>query len=153
MNINYHKILKTNMINVLKDILKYYELNGFSNGNHLYITFETNSNKVIIPNWLRLEYPKDMTIVIQYEYSNFKVNKNDFQISLSFKDILCKLKIPYANIISFADPHSKFGLTLKEENRNQNNNQEKKKKNDNMKLKNKDNVKDNVIEFKKFKKY
>ena len=154
MDIEYHKILKSNMINVLKDILKYFKSNGFHSGHHLYITFETDDNKVIVPNWLKLEYPKTMTIVIQYEYSNFKVNKNDFQISLSFKDVLCELKIPYKNIISFADPHSKFGLTLIDKNESLKHKKDiniKKEKKRNTKKKNEKNN-DNIIKFKKYKK-
>jgi hypothetical protein len=154
MDIDYHKILKSNMINVLKDILIYYEINGFISGHHLYITFVTDDIKAILPDWLKLEHPKTMTIVIQYEYSNFKVNKNDFQISLSFKDILCDLKIPYKNIISFVDPYSKFGLTLIDKNETPIQEKERKsKKRGNLNLtKTKKVSKDNVIEFKKFKK-
>ena len=54
-----------------------------------------------------------MTIVIQYEYYDLEINKNNFSISLSFNDIKTNLKIDYNSIISFADPSANFGLILK----------------------------------------
>ena len=73
MNIKYKKILNKNILNILKDILYEIELNGLQEGHHLFITFQTNIKKNIIPDWLKKKFPKEMTIVIQYEYSNLKV--------------------------------------------------------------------------------
>ena len=112
MKINYSKILKKNMINVLKDVLTNIKKNGLQEGHHLYITFKTNDKKVIIPQWLLDKFPSEMTIVIQYEYTNLKVFENSFEISLSFDDIKANLSIPYKAILSFADPYANFSLKL-----------------------------------------
>ena len=111
--IDYQKILKQNMIRVLKDILNYISLNGYSDENHLYITFSTKNNNTKIPIWLKKKYPEEMTIIIQYEYYELKVEEDYFEITLSFNNIKTKLKINYNSVISFADPYSKFGLILK----------------------------------------
>ena len=108
MKIDYSKILKNNMINVFKDALKVVEKNGFKEGHHLYITFKTNNEDVIIPFWLKKKFPNEMTIIIQYEYWNFKVEKNNFNITHSFNNIKSDLKIPFNSVISFADPYSNF---------------------------------------------
>ena len=141
--IEYQNILDKNMLNVLKDILINIRDNGLSNNNHLYITFFTYHKNVELPNWLKQKYPEEMTIVIQYEYYNLKVNKNNFSISLSFNDIKTKLKIDYGSIISFADPSANFGLILQ---KNKNKNRFKKN------LKNKNIEKNNVINFSNYKK-
>ena len=139
--IEYQKILDKNMLNVFKDILKNIRDNGLSNNNHLYITFLTNHNNVELPNWLKQKYPEEMTIIIQYEYYDLEVNKNNFSISLSFNDIKTKLRIDYDSIISFADPYANFGLILqKNKNRFKNN------------LENKNIEKNNVISFSNYKK-
>ena len=139
--IKYQKILDKNMLNVFKDILTYIRDNGLSNNNHLYVTFFTNNKKVELPNWLKKKYPEEMTIIIQYEYYDLEVNKNNFSISLSFNDIKTKLKIDYDSIISFADPSANFGLILqKNKNRFKNN------------LENKNIEKNNVISFSNYKK-
>ena len=141
--IEYQKILDENMLNVFKDILISIRDEGLSNNNHLYITFNTNHQKVVLPNWLRQKYPEEMTIVIQYEYYDLEINKNNFSISLSFNDVKTNLKVDYSAIISFADPSANFGLILKK-NRNQNEKNNKLEKN---KL-----SKNNVINFSNFKK-
>ena len=141
--IEYQKILDSNILNVLKEILKNIRDKGLSNNNHLYITFFTNHKNVDLPNWLKQKYPEEMTIVIQYEYYDLEINKNNFSISLSFNDIKTNLKIDYDSIISFADPSANFGLIL-QKNKIQNN----LKKNlgiDNSK-------KSNVINFSEYKK-
>ena len=112
MKIDYHKILKKNLECVLHDVLKIIEKNGLKENQHLYITFNTQTKNVKIPKWLLKKYPKEMTIVIQYEYSYLIVKNNFFSINLSFENINAKLSIPFCSIISFADPYSKFGLQL-----------------------------------------
>tara|TARA_A100000164_G_C21687925_1_gene667544 strand:- start:360 stop:797 length:438 start_codon:yes stop_codon:yes gene_type:complete len=143
--IDYQKILNNNMINVLKDILQNIENNGLSNNNHLYITFLTGHSKTKIPNWIQEKYPEEMTIVIQYEYYDIKINKSDFEITLSFNDIKATLKIHYDSIISFADPSANFGLRLME-------NKNRKKFNISKKDKITNNKKDNIINFSNYKK-
>ena len=141
--VEYQKILDKNMLNVFKDILRDISDKGLTNNNHLYITFQTNHNAVEVPNWIKQKYPKEMTIVIQYEYYNLIINKNDFLITLSFNNVKENLKINYDSIISFADPSVNFGLILKK-----NKIQNKKKRNlKNIKIK-----KDNVIDFSNYKK-
>ena len=144
MKIDYYKILRFNLINTLKDILKIIKKDGLGYDNHLYITFDTNNNKVISPKWIKEKYPEQMTIIIQYEFWDLIIKDEFFKIALSFNDIKVNLNIPYDSIISFADPKSNFGLNLIQN-----------KKIDPPKTKDKKNKKiseTNVIEFKSFKK-
>ena len=69
-------------------------------------------HKVIMPKWLFDKFPIEMTIVIQHEYWNFKVSKDNFKITLSFNNIKSDLCIPYKSVTSFADPYTNFGLKL-----------------------------------------
>ncbi len=138
--LNYQKILKDNMVNVLKDILANIKKNSLSDFNQLYITFLTNHKNVKIPNWLLDKYPDEITIIIQYEYYDLKINKESFNVTLSFNDVKANLKIGYESVISFADPSANFGLKLISEESN--------KKVKNKIIKNKD----NVINFSNFKK-
>tara|TARA_Y100001970_G_scaffold294195_1_gene448302 strand:- start:4450 stop:4896 length:447 start_codon:yes stop_codon:yes gene_type:complete len=108
--IKYEKILNKNLLNVFIEIIKEVEKNGLTGNDHLYITFETNNSKTLIPDWLFQKYPKEMTIIIQHEYYHLTVNQKDFNIGLSFNNKKCDLKISFDSIISFADPSSNFGL-------------------------------------------
>ena len=144
MKINYSNILKKNMINVFKDVLKSIQNNGINNGHHLYITFKTNSQKVLIPKWLKEKYPKEMTIVIQYEFWNLVVENDYFKITLSFNNVNTDLIVPFDKVISFADPYANFGLKLSNSSKTNNT------KKDSKKIEKK--KKNNVLEFKKFSK-
>ena len=147
MKINYSKILKKNMINVLKDVLINIKKNGLQEGHHLYITFKTNDKEVIIPQWLLDKFPSEMTIVIQYEYWNYDVTNDHFKITLSFNDIKTDLIVPFSSVVSFADPYANFGLKLIQDKVIGNKNKNKMKQ----KLKTKGySKKDNIIELKKF---
>ena len=140
MKIDYQNILKKNMLNVFKEVLKIIEKNGLREGHHLYITFLTNHPKASIPTWLKEKYPNEMTIVIQYEYYYLIVNKYNFSIELSFNDVKANLVIDYESIISFADPFANFGLKLINKKSLSNNIKKNTKK------------KNNIIDFNKFKK-
>lgn len=150
MKIEYSKILKKNLINVFRDVLKIIEKNGLKEGHHLYITFKTDDKNVIMPDWLKNKYPDKITIIMQHEYWNFKVRKDNFNITLSFDDIKSDIKIPFDSVISFADPYANFGLKLI----NNEIIQKKIKKIHEKKSKNKktDFNKNNIIDFNKFKK-
>ncbi len=144
--IDYQRILSKNLLNVFIDILKNIEKNGLDGKNHLYITFNSNNPRNIVPDWLLQKYPNEMTIVIQHEYYHLSVNKNYFNIGLSFNNKKSDLRISFDSIISFADPSVNFGLNY-EFNKLQ---REKKKKN-NLKIDKK--LDDsNVINFSNFKK-
>ncbi len=142
MKIDYSKILKKNMINVLKDVLINIKKNGLQEGHHLYITFKTSDKKVIIPQWLLDKFPIEMTIVIQYEYWNYDVANDHFTITLSFSKIKTDLMIPFSSVISFVDPYANFGLKLIQEKTIIEKNTIKKNK--------KYSKKNNVIEFTKY---
>ena len=150
MKINYSQILKKNMLNVFRDVLKNIEVNGLKKGHHLYITVQPDVKKVVIPDWLKAKHPKEMTIIIQYEYWNFKVKNDSFNICLSFNDIKADITVPFDAVISFADPYANFGLKLINEEINKKLSDKKPKRKKTVIKKNKD--KDNIIEFQKFKK-
>ena len=147
MKINYPKILKKNMTNVLKDVLHEIEKNGIKGGHSLYITFNTTNSNVIIPKWLKKKHQKEMTIVIQHEYWNLKILEEKFEILLSFNNVKVNLIVPFESIISFADPYANFGLRISSEEKNLK--RKKEKTNVNKKIIKK---KNNVIDFTKYKK-
>ena len=148
--IDYQKILNNNLLNVFIDILKNIEKNGLDGTNHLYITFKTGGSNSIVPDWLLMKYPNEMTIVVQHEYYHLSVHKSFFNIGLSFNNKKADLKISFNSIISFADPSSNFGLNYQFNDSNKK--IEKKKKRKVVKKNtNRDND-SNVIKFSSFKK-
>lgn len=110
--INYDKLIEKSLKNVVVEALKIAEAQGLPGENHFYITFKTNHPLTKISQQLTSQYPEEMTIVIQHQYSNLTINADGFSIDLSFGGILQTLSIPYVAISYFADPHAKFGLSF-----------------------------------------
>ena len=150
MKINYQEFLRKNMLNTFIDVLKHIKSNGLQENHHLYITIDTNNKNLIIPKWLKKKHPLEMTIVIQHEYWDFKINNNSFSISLSFNDIKANLIIPFDSVISFADPYANFGLKLNSIKINNENKLIDGEEEINIK-KNKVNYKNNILQFNKVK--
>ncbi len=118
--INYDRLIEKSLKNVVAEALKIAEAQGLPGENHFYITFKTNFPGVEISRYLASQYPEEMTIVLQHQFSNLTVMPDCFSVDLSFGGVLQTLVIPFEAISYFADPHAKFGLSFKVENHGEN---------------------------------
>lgn len=110
--INYDKLIEKSLKNVVVEALKIAEHQGLPGEHHFYITFKTNHPQTKLSAQLMNQYPEEMTIVLQHQFSNLTIEKNLFSVDLSFGGILQTLVIAYDSITYFADPHAKFGLSF-----------------------------------------
>lgn len=76
--------------------------------NELFITFKTNADGVTIPKYLKDTYPESMTIVLQHQYDELAIGENAFSVSLWFSGKKERVTVPYASILSIAEPHIKL---------------------------------------------
>lgn len=83
---------------------------GLPVNHQLYITFMTNHPGVVIADHLYENYPRDMTIVLQYQFWGLEIESDAFSVSLSFDDVRENLYIPFKAITGFADPSVNFAL-------------------------------------------
>ncbi len=88
---------------------------GLPGEHHFYITFDTTEKGVKLSPILRRKSPDEMTIVIQHQFDNLRVDENGFEITLRFSGRAERLVVPFSAVTSFADPHVNFGLQLKME--------------------------------------
>ena len=98
---------------VIRQALGWVSENGLPSDHHFYITFETGAHGVEIPDFLHTEYPEEMTIVIQHRYRDLMVADDAFEVTLTFKGVSERLRIPLEAVTAFADPAVNFGLQLK----------------------------------------
>ena len=110
--IDYGKRINNAILNVIKEILKDLSKSKISSNHCFYITFKSKAPSVIIPNYLKKEYPDEMTIVLQNQFWDLKINKTNFSVSLLFNKKKEKLVIPFNTIIKFYDPFVKFSIQL-----------------------------------------
>ena len=112
---NYEKLVAKSLIYVVKQALETTATKGLS-GNHFFnITFMTSHPDCDIPEKLKKQYPNEMTIVLQYEFSALTVTDEGFSVVLNFSGVPSKLYIPFAAIKFFVDPSANFGLQFEPE--------------------------------------
>jgi hypothetical protein len=112
-HINYEKLIDISMHNIVKEALKTIENSVLPGKHHFYLSFSTQAPGVLIPEHLKLVYPNEMTIVLQYQFEDLEVRANDFSVSLTFNGKRSHLTIPYKALTSFTDPSVNFALKFK----------------------------------------
>jgi hypothetical protein len=95
---------------VVREALSRAAEHGLSGGHHFYVTFRTGAPGVVLPDFLRTEYPEDMTIVLEHQFWELAVAAESFSVTLSFRNQPERLTVPFSAIRAFADPSVKFGL-------------------------------------------
>jgi len=108
--IGYQALTDAALRSVVRDALKRVEKQGLIGPHHFCLTFNTNFPGVEIPDFLREQYPDEMMIILQHQYSGLKVKEDQFQVTLSFKKIPATLIVPFTALTQFADPGVQFGL-------------------------------------------
>lgn len=95
---------------VVREALSEVERHGLPGEHHFYLTFRTHAPGVNIPDFLRTQYPGEMTIVLQYQFYGLEVTEDRFAVTLSFGGNHEQLVVPFAAITTFADPSVNFAL-------------------------------------------
>jgi hypothetical protein len=95
---------------VVRDALAVTAERGLPGAHHFYITFRTDHAGVDIPDFLRAQYPHEMTIVLEHQFWGLEVDDQRFSVTLSFHSQAQRLVVPLSAITAFADPSVKFGL-------------------------------------------
>jgi hypothetical protein len=85
---------------------------GLPGDHHFYVTFRTDHPGVVIPPRLRAQYPQEMTIVLQHQFWDLKMDRDAGLISvgLSFGGTPAQLVVPLDALTAFADPAVRYGL-------------------------------------------
>ena len=108
--LSYERMVEDALRGVLRQALEITADQGLPGSHHFYVTFDTTHPGVDISDTMRAQHPSEMTIVLQHQFWDLKVEKDYFEITLSFSGVSQRLIIPFAAVTAFADPHAKFGL-------------------------------------------
>ena len=108
--LDYPRLMVNALRGVLREALSIVEEEGLPGEHHFYIAFSTQAPGVVIPGYIRDQYPEHMTIVLQRQFSDLVVDEDGFAVTLSFNGAKQRLYIPFAAVLSFADPAAHFGL-------------------------------------------
>lgn len=108
----YDEWTEVAMRQVVVRALAYVAANGLPGEHHFYLTFRTDHPGVVMPPRLRAQYPQEMTIVLQHQFWDLKMDEEAGLISvgLSFGGVPSTLVIPMTALVAFADPYVRFGM-------------------------------------------
>lgn len=108
--LNYPALIDNAMRTMVRDVMRRVQSEGLPGEHHFYISYDTQHPGVRMSEQLRSKYPRDITIVMQHQFWDFKVEDAQFHVTLSFGGAPEKLTVPFAALTAFADPSIKFGL-------------------------------------------
>ncbi|QNT78226.1 SspB family protein [Entomobacter blattae] len=102
---NAHRYL---VIQTLEYVAQY----GLPGRHHFFISFRTDMPGVKIPQRLKSQYPQEMTIVLQHQFWDLKVDRKAqlFSVGLSFGGVGSTLMIPFNALVGFSDPHAELAM-------------------------------------------
>ncbi len=100
------------MLSIIKKTLTTLANHGLTNNHSFYIVFKTNEPSTDIPEHLRIKYPSEMTIVLEHDFWDLRVDDALFAVTLAFNGIHERLRIPWKNIVGFFDPSINYAIQL-----------------------------------------
>jgi hypothetical protein len=108
--LRYDLMIEAALRDVVRETVEAVARDGLPGDHHFYITFLTKFPGVKVPDYLRKQYPDEMTIVLQYQFFGLKLEDDSIQVALSFNNIKENLVVPIDAITTFADPSVNFAL-------------------------------------------
>ncbi|MEM8751513.1 MAG: ClpXP protease specificity-enhancing factor SspB [Pseudomonadota bacterium] len=108
--LNYGVMMQQALRGVMAAALRQIAEEGLPGEHHIYITFDTEQDGVVMPDWLREKYPEQITIVLQHEFRDLEVSEDGFGVNLSFANRPATLFVPFDSVHTFVDPSVEFGL-------------------------------------------
>lgn len=111
--IDYGELIDEAMHVIVKKALLMISKEGLPGHHHFFISFVTDYPGVEISKALSQKYPDEMTIVLQHQFENLKVEEDSFSVVLSFDGVKERIKVPFDALVAFADPSVKFGLQFR----------------------------------------
>jgi hypothetical protein len=108
--IRYDILAQEALRGVVRKVLTEVARTGLPGEHHFFISFVTKAPGVRVSQRLVEQYDKEMTIVLQNQFANLRVNETGFEVELSFDGRAELLSIPYSAVKGFFDPSVQFGL-------------------------------------------
>lgn len=106
----YDRMVEEALRGVVRNALDLARTSGLTGEHHFYLTFVSKHGGVSMPDYLREQYPDEMTIVLQHQFYDLDVDDKGFAVTLSFNSKRERLRVPFEAITTFADPSVNFAL-------------------------------------------
>ena len=117
--LRYDLMIEAALRDVVRETIETVGRDGLPGEHHFYITFLTKHPGVKVPDYLRKQYPDEMTIVLQYQFFGLKLEDDSIRVTLSFNNVKENLVVPIDAITAFADPSVNFALQFQNSSENE----------------------------------
>ena len=108
--IDYGKLIREGLRSVMSRSLAHTLEHGLYGDQHFYITYYTQHSGVVMPDWLRAQFPEEIMIVLEHEFEELAVMDDRFSVELSFNGQPTLLVVPFAAVRMFRDPSVNFQI-------------------------------------------
>ncbi len=112
-SLDYDVLVDDALRDAMARALKRVEREGLPGDHHFYITFRTDHARARVSDSLKARYPEEITVVMQHQFWDLRVDERGFQVGLSFNQTPQILYIPFSAVTAFVDPSVKFGLQFR----------------------------------------
>ena len=102
--IDYPRLVREALRGVPRQALRSAAAEGIPAGHAFYLTFRTAHPGVGLSPGLHARYPDEMTIVLEHQFWDLAVGEDAFSVTLRFGGAPERLHVPFAALVSFADP-------------------------------------------------
>ena len=110
----YEQLAQEALRGVMRAALERVLVDGLPGAHHFYITFKTRAVGVSVAPDILAKYPEEMTVVLQHQYDDLRVESERFSVKLRFGGMPKSLVIPYSAITRFYDPSVQFLLQFED---------------------------------------
>ncbi|GAW39721.1 Stringent starvation protein B [Brevundimonas sp. SH203] len=110
----YERLAHEALRGVMRAALERVLAEGLPGAHHFYITFKTRAAGVSVAPDILAKYPDEMTVVLQHQYEDLRVEADRFSVKLRFGGMPKSLVIPYSAVTRFYDPSVQFLLQFEE---------------------------------------
>jgi hypothetical protein len=110
--LDYPGFLQDALRDMVRRVLEYVAENGLPGEHHFFISFSTTHPGVVIPSFLRDQFPEVIKIVLQKQFWNLAVDETAFSVSLNFSASRQRLTVPFDALLEFQDPAANLGMAF-----------------------------------------
>ena len=110
MSIDYQLLIDEAMLSIVRKVLISICETGLIGEQSFYISFKTDDSEVVLSRNMRNKYPKEITIVLQYQFKDLRVLEDRFSVNIAFGGVPETIVVPFSVLTSFIDPIANFSL-------------------------------------------
>ena len=100
--LNYNILIDKAMRDIVKYALKKAQKIRDENLCFLF-TINTKNKNVVLPNYIKEQYPDKITIILQHQFSNLEVKNSSFSVDLCFGGKKEHIVVPFSSLLVFSD--------------------------------------------------